>query len=82
MPKNVDALGQFENGAWSSIVQVFNPQTKEFPTTSLASKDTGNGISAGKHLPQINPDYLDSDGNPYPLALSMMRLSRRDYHRK
>ena len=66
MPKNVDALGQFENGAWSSIVQVFNTQTKEFPTTRLASKDTGNGVSAGKHLPQINPDYLDDDGNPLP----------------
>ena len=66
MEKNVNALDQFENGAWSSIIQVFNAQTKEFPTTSLASKDTGNGISAGKHLPQINPDYLDSGGDPLP----------------
>ena len=69
MPKNVNALDQFENGAWSSIIQVFNPQTKEFPTTSLTSKDTGNGISAGKHLPQINSDYLDSDGNPLPTSV-------------
>jgi hypothetical protein len=66
MEKNVNALDQFENGAWSSIVQVFNPQTKEFPTKSLKSKDTGNGISGGKHLPQINPDYVDDDGDPLP----------------
>ena len=66
MPKNVDALGQFENGAWSSIVQVFNAQTKEFPTTSLASKNSGNGVSAGQHLPHINPDYVNSDGDPLP----------------
>tara|TARA_B100001250_G_scaffold181624_1_gene156303 strand:- start:39 stop:1430 length:1392 start_codon:yes stop_codon:yes gene_type:complete len=66
MEKNVDALNQFETGAWSSIIQVFNPLTKQFPTTSLASEGTGNGISAGKNLPHINPDYLDSDGDPLP----------------
>ena len=66
MPKNVDALGQFETGAWSSIIQVFNPLTKTYPTTSLTSAGTGNGISAGKHLPHINPEYIDDDGDLLP----------------
>ena len=66
MPKNVNALDQFESGAWSSIMQSFNPVTKDFPTTSLTSEGTGNGISAGKHLPRINKEFCDDDGQPLP----------------
>ena len=66
MPKNVDALNQFETGAWSSIIQVFNPLTKTYPTTYLTSQGSGNGISGGKHLPHLNPDYVNDDGDPLP----------------
>ena len=47
-------------------MQSFNPVTKDFPTTSLTSAGTGNGISAGKHLPRINKEFCDDGGQPLP----------------
>ena len=70
MPQNVDALNQFETGAWSSQIMYYDTVTKKYINKSLASKDTGNGVSAGKHLPQINPDYVDSDNDPLPTLIT------------
>ena len=60
MSRNIDALNQFECGAWGSQVQVFNDVTKEYEKVDLSSDGKGNGISAGKHLPQLNSEYKDA----------------------
>ena len=73
MSKSVDALSQFENGAWASKIYVFNPVTQKAKEKTLQSDGKGNGITAGRHLPKINKDYLDSDGNPYPTLKTHVR---------
>mgnify|MGYP003133188073 CR=1 FL=1 len=59
MTKNVDALNQFESGAWGTEIRVFNDVTKEYEKIRLEADGTGNGISAGRHLPQLNSEYKD-----------------------
>jgi len=71
--QSVDALSQFENGAWASKIYVFNDVTKKAEVKTLQSDGKGNGITAGRHLPKINKDYLDSDGNPYPTLKTHVR---------
>ena len=71
--KSVNALNQFENGAWASKIYVFNDVTKKAEIKTLQSDGKGNGITAGRHLPKINKDYLDSDGNPYPTLKTHVR---------
>jgi len=73
MSKSVDALGQFESGAWSSEIHVFNDVEKTYQVKTLQSDGKGNGITAGRHLPKINSDYLDDDGKPLPTAKKNVR---------
>ena len=71
--KSVDALTQFETGAWASQLHVFNEVTKTYEVRDLKSSGKGNGITAGRHLPKINSDYLDDDGKPLPTAKKNVR---------
>ena len=71
--QSVDALSQFENGAWASKIYVFNDVTKKTEVKTLQSEGKGNGITAGRHLPKINEDYLDSDGKPLPTQKQIVR---------
>tara|TARA_B100001175_G_scaffold314495_1_gene323962 strand:- start:554 stop:2032 length:1479 start_codon:yes stop_codon:yes gene_type:complete len=71
--QSVDALSQFENGAWASKIYVFNDVTKKADIKTLQSDGKGNGITAGRHLPKINKDYLDSDGKPLPTQKQIVR---------
>ena len=71
--QSVDALSQFENGAWASKIYVFNPVTQKADIKTLQSDGKGNGITAGRHLPKINKDYLDSDGKPLPTQKKHVR---------
>ena len=73
MSKSVDALAQFESGAWSSEIHVFNDVEKTYQVKTLQSDGKGNGILAGRHLPKINSDYLDDDGKPLPTAKKNVR---------
>ena len=73
MSKSVDALAQFESGAWSSEIHVFNDVEKTYQVKNLQSDGKGNGITAGRHLPKINSDYLDEDGKPLPTAKKNVR---------
>ena len=73
MSQSVDALGQFESGAWSSEIHVFNDVDKTYQVKTLQSDGKGNGITAGRHLPKINNDYLDDDGKPLPTAKKNVR---------
>ena len=73
MSKSVDALAQFESGAWSSEIHVFNDVEKTYQVKTLQSDGKGNGITAGRHLPKINNDYLDDDGKPLPTAKKNVR---------
>ena len=73
MSRSVNALNQFENGAWASKIYVFNDVTKKTEVKTLQSDGKGNGITAGKHLPKINKDYLDSDGKPFPTQKQIVR---------
>ena len=75
MSKSVDALQQFETGAWSSQIHVFNEVAKTYEVRDLKSSGKGNGITAGRHLPKINSDYLDDDGEPFPTAKQKIRQS-------
>jgi hypothetical protein len=73
MSQSVDALAQFESGAWSSEIHVFNDVEKTYQVKNLQSDGKGNGITAGRHLPKINNDYLDDDGKPLPTAKKNVR---------
>ena len=56
MSKSVNALNQFETGAWASQIHVFNEVTKKYEVKDLKSSGKGNGITAGTHLPKLNKD--------------------------
>ena len=71
--KSVDALQQFETGAWSSQIHVFNEVAKTYEVKNLTSSGKGNGITAGRHLPKINADYLDDGGEPLPTNKQKVR---------
>ena len=71
--KSVDALQQFETGAWASQLHIFNEVTKTYEIKDLTSSGKGNGILGGRHLPKINSDYLDDDGEPLPTAKQNVR---------
>ena len=73
MSQSVDALSQFESGAWSSEIHVFNDIDKTYDIKTLQSEGKGNGIVAGRHLPKLNSDYLDDDGKPLPTAKEKVR---------
>ena len=73
MSKSVDALAQFESGPWSSEIHVFNDVEKTYQVKTLQSDGKGNGITGGRHLPKINSDYLDDDGEPLPTAKQSIR---------
>tara|TARA_Y100001973_G_scaffold12913_1_gene18057 strand:- start:2572 stop:3924 length:1353 start_codon:yes stop_codon:yes gene_type:complete len=73
--KSVDALQQFETGAWASQLHVFNDVTKTYEVKDLTSSGKGNGITAGRHLPKINADYLDDSGEPLPTNKQKVRQS-------
>ena len=73
MSQSIDALGQFETGAWGTQIHVFNDVDKTYQVKDLQSYGKGNGILAGRHLPQINNDYLDDDGKPLPTAKRKVR---------
>ena len=75
MSKSVDALQQFETGTWASQLHVFNEVAKTYEVRDLKSSGKGNGITAGRHLPKINSDYLDDDGEPLPTQKQNIRQS-------
>lgn len=72
MSHDVDALSQFQTGAWASEVHVFNDTAKTYDKKLLLSDGKGNGITAGRHLPQLNKDYLDDD-KPLPTLKQIIR---------
>jgi hypothetical protein len=80
MSRSVDALHQFETGGYAGEVIVFNEITKELPTKTLQSEGTGNGIIAGRKLPTLNKDYLDSDGKALPTVQRIVRQSVGQSH--
>ena len=73
MSQSIDALGQFETGAWGTQIHVFNDVDKTYQVKDLQSYGKGNGILAGRHLPKINSDYVDDDGKPLPTAKQKVR---------
>ena len=73
MSQSVDALAQFETGAWGTQIHVFNDVDKTYQVKDIQSSGKGNGILAGRHLPKINNDYLDDDGKPLPTAKKKVR---------
>ena len=73
MSQSIDALGQFETGAWGTQIHVFNDVDKTYQVKDIQSSGKGNGILAGRHLPKINNDYLDDDGKPLPTAKKKVR---------
>ena len=80
MSRSVDALHQFETGGYAGEVIVFNEITKELPTKTLQSEGTGNGIIAGRKLPTLNKDYLDSNGQALPTVQRIVRQSVGQSH--
>ena len=73
MSQSIDALNQFETGAWGTQIHVFNDIDKTYQVKDIQSSGKGNGILAGRHLPKINNDYLDDDGKPLPTAKKNVR---------
>ena len=73
MSKSVNMLNSFITGTYSTQVQVFNEVTKKYDIQNLASKDKGNGVIAGRHIPKINDDFLDDDDNPLPTVVERYR---------
>ena len=52
--RTIDALAQFETGAFSTLLQTWDPITCEFVKNNEVVTDTkGNGIRAGKNLPNF-----------------------------
>ena len=80
MSRSVDALRQFETGGYAGEIIVFNEITKEFPTTTLQTDEDGNGIIAGRKLPTLNKDYLDSDGKALPTIQRIVRQAVGQSH--
>jgi len=54
-------------------LHIFNEVTKTYEIKDLTSSGKGNGILGGRHLPKINSDYLDDDGEPLPTAKQKVR---------
>ena len=71
--KSVNALNQFETGAWATQIHVFNEVTKKYEVKDLKSSGKGNGITAGRHLPKLNKDYLDDNGEALPTIKEKVR---------
>ena len=80
MSRSVDALHQFETGGYAGEIMVFNEITKELPTKTLQSEGTGNGIIAGRKLPTLNKDYLDSNGQALPTVQRIVRQAVGQSH--
>ena len=80
MSRSVDALHQFETGGYAGEIMVFNEVTKELPTKTLQSEGKGNGIIAGRKLPTLNKDYLDSNGQALPTVQRIVRQSVGQSH--
>ena len=80
MSRSVDALHQFETGGYAGEIMVFNEVTKELPTKTLQSEGTGNGIIAGRKLPTLNKDYLDSNGQALPTVQRIVRQAVGQNH--
>ena len=80
MSRSVDALHQFETGGYAGEIMVFNEITKELPTKTLQSEGTGNGIIAGRKLPTLNKDYLDSNGQALPTVQRIVRQAVGQNH--
>ena len=80
LPASFDGLHQFETGGYAGEIMVFNEITKELPTKTLQSEGTGNGIIAGRKLPTLNKDYLDSNGQALPTVQRIVRQSVGQSH--
>ena len=80
MSRSVDALHQFETGGYAGEIMAFNEITKELPTKTLQSEGTGNGIIAGRKLPTLNKDYLDSNGQALPTVQRIVRQAVGQNH--
>jgi len=80
MSTSVDALKQFETGGYAGEIIVFNEITKEHPTKTLQTDEEGNGIIAGRKLPTLNKDYVDSDGNALPTIQRIVRQAVGQSH--
>ena len=80
MSRSVNALHQFETGGYAGEIIVFNEVTKELPTKTLQSEGKGNGIIAGRKLPTLNKDYLDSNGQALPTVQRIVRQAVGQNH--
>ena len=80
MSRSVDALHQFEIGGYGGEIIVFNDITKELDKKNLQTDEDGNGIIAGRKLPTLNKDYLDSDGKALPTIQRIVRQAVGQSH--
>ena len=58
--RTIDALGQFESGAFGTILEVFDSVTGEYTkSTTKSPPSEGTAEIAGETLPQFNKEYRD-----------------------
>ena len=56
--RSTDSLGQFESGAYGTVLEVWDETNKVYQKLSpFTSEESGNGVIAGKYLPRTNPEY-------------------------
>lgn len=58
--RTIDALSQFESGAYGTVVETFNPLTHEYEKSDIKSPPPeGTAEIAGETLPQFGEEYKD-----------------------
>lgn len=65
--RTTDSLSQFYAGTFGAVLETWDPITNTYVKNQpFTASEKGNGIIAGKYLPRVNPEFLDSDGKPKP----------------
>jgi len=58
--RTIDALSQFESGAYGTVIEVYDPVNKTYvKNTPFVAPLEGNGVIAGKELPEFNLDLKE-----------------------
>lgn len=58
--RTIDALSQFESGAYGTVIEVYNPVNKTYvKKTPFVAPPEGNGIIAGNKLPEFNSELKE-----------------------